>query len=68
MLPECYLVTQKRTRAFFHVFFDNLSSALRKRGMLMAYTKLFQKNSYWVLLVKDVNDKYKLVYKNKLKS
>ena len=34
----------------------------------MAYTKLFQKNSYWVLLVKDVNDKYKLVYKNKLKS
>ena len=34
----------------------------------MAYTKIFHKNGYWVLLVKDVNDKYKLVYKNKLKS
>ena len=34
----------------------------------MAYTKLFQKNSYWVLLVKDADGKYKLVYKNKLKS
>lgn len=45
-----------------------LSSALRKRGMLMAYTKLFQKNGFWVLLVKDANGKYKLVYKNKLKS
>ena len=60
--------TKKNTCFFFMFFFDNLSSALRKRGMLIAYTKLFQKNSYWVLLVKDVNDKYKLVYKNKLKS
>ena len=34
----------------------------------MAYTKLFHKNGYWVLLVKDADDKYKLVYKNKLKS
>ena len=34
----------------------------------MAYTKLFQKNGFWVLLVKDANGKYKLVYKNKLKS
>ncbi len=42
MLAECYLVTQKRTRAFFHIFFDNLFSVLRKRGMLMAYTKLFE--------------------------
>ena len=68
MLSECYLVTQKRTRAFLLKTFAYLSSALRKRGMLMAYTKLFQKNGYWVLLQRDANGKYKQVFKNRLKS
>ena len=37
--------------------------------MLMRYTKLYQKkNGYWVLLEKDADGKYKLAYKNKLKS
>ena len=35
----------------------------------MRYTKLYQKkNDYWVLLEKDADGKYKLAYKNKLKS
>tara|TARA_Y100000296_G_C5162236_1_gene252508 strand:+ start:684 stop:1991 length:1308 start_codon:yes stop_codon:yes gene_type:complete len=36
--------------------------------MLMTYTKLFRKNGFWVLLERDADGKYILVYKNKTKS
>ena len=33
----------------------------------MAYTKMYEKNGHWVLLVRNAAGKYKQIFKHKLK-